>query len=245
MSEPWRCVFSLRCNAADHRAEFDHAKRVGVDKGNIAMLNLAAQLRHSQRIARTSFMFMSGSFVADGKYVPFGYVEASEDMPVEEDRPRLRHIMLTDYVEQDVLRWFIEWINRTGVFHGREVVSAEYSLGIMGGNFYEIVDGVAKLSDGSLVAFAYVDIRTSVHRGYSKVESYFRAGFDYVYLIHPYTGDRIHKEVAARLVEEFPEAGYMVPVPDDYVVYVYRIARRSMYAANFTIRRLVEAKLSV
>ena len=245
MSEPWRCVFSPRCSAADHRAEFEYAKSIGVDKGSIELLSLAARLRHGHRVARASFIFMSGSFVADGRYVPFGYVEASEDMPVEEDRPKLRHIMLTEYVEQDVLPWFIEWVNRVGVFHWRRVVSAEYSLGIMGGNFYEVVDGVAKLSDGSLVAFAYVDTRVSIHRGYGKVYAYLKAGFDYVYLVHPYTGERIHKEVVARLVEEFPEVGYVVPVPDDYVVYVYRIARRSMYTANFAIRRLVDAKLSV
>jgi len=245
MSEPWHCVYRLSCSADDHRREYLFAKNLTVDRSNVDMLMLAARLRANHRIAKTSFMFLSGSFVADGKYIPYKYAETAAEMPVEEDRPRLRHIMLTDYIEPEVFPWFIDWVGRVGVFHGREVVSSSYMLGVHGGNFYEVVDGVIKLSDDSLVALAYVDVRTSVHRGYSKVENYLRMGFDYVYLVHPMVRERIHREVAQRLAEELPEAGYLVIVPDDYIVYIYKIANYNNRVGNYSFRKLVESRLLI
>ncbi len=149
---------------------------------------------------------------------------------------------MDSYETTDVLESLASWFRRVSAFEGMEIgrmeVGVKYVYGY--GYFEEPPDLLLYTVDGTTVGIVYVDIRETVHMGFSRGKRLLMEGVEQVYVVHPYVDRHFHYDVASRIGNrwDISDLGYMaVDIPGGRMI-IYKQAYQNRYVrSSETVRR--------
>ncbi len=140
---------------------------------------------------------------------------------------------IDSYEAADALEALASWMRRVSAFEGMEIgrleIGVKYVHGY--GYFSEPPDLLMYTLDGTTIGMVYVDVRDTVHMGFSRGKRLLMDGIEQVYVVHPYVDKRFHSDVASRIGNrwDISDLGYVSVDVSGGRLIVYKQARQNRY----------------
>ncbi len=143
---------------------------------------------------------------------------------------------IDSYEAADALEALASWMSRVSAFEGMEIgrleVGVKYVHGY--GYFSEPPDLLIYTLDGTTVGIVYVDVRETVHMGFSRGKRLLMEGVEQVYVVHPYVDRRFHSDVASRIGNrwDISDLGYVTVDVSGGRITVHKQAYQNRYVRS-------------
>nr|KJR74131.1 MAG: hypothetical protein TU35_01910 [Thermoproteus sp. AZ2] len=168
-------------------------------------------------------------------YIPYTALDEKilEHLPLEEEEVEVKRAYIASVeginTGEELTKALTEYLSSSGYFLGRRIEKALHDLTyipqLVNKYIYKI-NILLKLDGNYIVGINYIDIRRTVHLGFSAVEGYLSYGLDYAVLLHPYVDHRFHKSIAGRMAERgIGDAGYMAIDLINEILYIYKFPK--------------------
>ncbi|CCC82313.1 hypothetical protein [Thermoproteus tenax] len=176
-------------------------------------------------------------------YIPYTVLREQivDHLPVEVEEQQIKrpYIVGLPDVESagDVVESLAMYLTSASYFFGgkiEKVITKITYIPQLINKYNTQIDILVKFFDKTILGIHYVDIRRTVHMGFSAIEDYMKYGLDYVILLHPYVDHKIHRRVVNRMGElEISSAGYIVFDDVNGVIYIYRFPRYNQFLSKY------------
>lgn len=175
-------------------------------------------------------------------YVPYTALSDRliEYLPVEEEAQPIKRPYLASVSGLgggEPIESFSTYINSAGYFLGgkiEKIISKITFIPQLINKYNTQIDILVRFQNKYILGVKYIDIRKTVHMGFSAIDDYLKYGLDYAVLLHPYIEHKVHRYVANRINElDISPSGYLVLDIVNEILYIYKFPKYNIYLSRY------------
>lgn len=175
-------------------------------------------------------------------YVPYTALsdQLLEYLPVEEEPSPIRGpyvASISGLGGGEIVETLSAYLNEAEFFLGGSIEKIMYKISFIPqliNKYNTKIDILVKYKNKYILGIKYMDIRRTVHMGFSAIDDYLKYGLDYAVLLHPYVDHKTHRHVANRINElDISTSGYVVLDTLNEILYIYKFPKYNIYLSKY------------